>query len=43
LFGLCFELLAMPFKPLKITDLGIAYDVTKQELKNSPAFSYEKK
>jgi sporulation protein YlmC with PRC-barrel domain len=37
------KLVAMPFKPLKITDIGIVYNVTMQELKNLPGFSYEKK
>jgi sporulation protein YlmC with PRC-barrel domain len=37
------KLVAMPFTPLKITDMGIVYHVTKQELKDQPAFSYEKK
>jgi hypothetical protein len=33
----------MPFKPLKVTDLGIVYNGSRQELKNRPGFSYEKK
>jgi sporulation protein YlmC with PRC-barrel domain len=41
--GIDEKLVAMPFKPLKVTDLGIVYDVTMQELKNLPGFSYEKK
>ena len=34
------KLVAMPFKQLKVTDLGIVYDVSKEELKGRPAFSY---
>jgi hypothetical protein len=30
-------------KPLKVTDLGIVYNVSKQELKNRSGFRYEKK
>jgi sporulation protein YlmC with PRC-barrel domain len=37
------KLVAMPFMQLKVTDLGIVYDVSKEELKNRQAFSYEKK
>jgi sporulation protein YlmC with PRC-barrel domain len=37
--GIDEKLVAVPFKPLKITDLGIVYNVTKQELENLPAFS----
>ena len=36
------KLVGMPFKPLKITDMGIVYNVSRQELKNRPGFSYEK-
>jgi sporulation protein YlmC with PRC-barrel domain len=39
--GLDEKLAAVPFKPLKITDLGIVYNVTKQELENLPALSDE--
>ena len=41
--GIDEKLVAMPFKPLKITDIGIVYNVTMQELKNLPGFSYERK
>jgi sporulation protein YlmC with PRC-barrel domain len=41
--GIDEKLVAMPFKPLKLTDLGIVYNVTIQELKNLSGFSYEKK
>jgi sporulation protein YlmC with PRC-barrel domain len=41
--GIDEKLVAMPFKPLKVTDLGIVYNVSKQELKNRPGFGYEKK
>jgi sporulation protein YlmC with PRC-barrel domain len=41
--GIDEKLVTLPFKPLKVTDLGIVYDVTKQEIKNSPRFTYEKK
>ena len=37
------KLVAMPFKQLKVTDLGIVYDVSKEELKRHPAFSYGRK
>jgi sporulation protein YlmC with PRC-barrel domain len=32
------KLVGLPFKPLKITDMGIVYDVTRQDLKNLPEF-----
>ena len=41
--GIDEKLVAMPFKPLKVTDLGIVYDVSKQELKDRSGFSYGKK
>ncbi len=41
--GMDEKLAAMPFKPLKVTDLGIIYNVTMRELRNLPGFSYEKK
>jgi sporulation protein YlmC with PRC-barrel domain len=41
--GIETKLVALPFKPLKITDMGIVYNVTEQELKDQPGFSYEKK
>jgi sporulation protein YlmC with PRC-barrel domain len=41
-FGIQAKLVALPFKPLKITDMGTVYNVTEQELKNLPEFSYEK-
>jgi sporulation protein YlmC with PRC-barrel domain len=34
------KLVAVPFKPLKITDLGIVYNITKEQLQKSPVFSY---
>jgi sporulation protein YlmC with PRC-barrel domain len=37
--GIDGKLVAVLFKPLKITDLGIVYNVTKQELENLPALS----
>ena len=37
------KLVAMPFKPLKVTDMGIVYNVSREELKNLPGFSYERK
>jgi hypothetical protein len=33
------KLVALPLKPLKITDMGIVYDVTKQKPKDQPEFS----
>jgi sporulation protein YlmC with PRC-barrel domain len=39
--GIDEKLVAVPFKPLKITDMGIVYNVTEQELENLPAFSDE--
>ena len=41
--GIDEKLVAMPFKPLKVTDMGIVYNVSREELKNLPEFSYEKK
>jgi sporulation protein YlmC with PRC-barrel domain len=41
--GIEAKLVAVPFRPLKVTEFGIVYNVTAQELKNRPAFSYEKK
>jgi sporulation protein YlmC with PRC-barrel domain len=41
--GIDEKLVAMPFKPLKVTDLGIVYNVSREELKSLPGFSYEKK
>ena len=41
--GMDEKLVAMPFTPLKVTDMGIVYDVGKRELKDRPAFSYGKK
>ncbi len=37
------KLAAIPFRPLKATDLGLIYDITMQQLKSLPEFSYEKK
>jgi sporulation protein YlmC with PRC-barrel domain len=36
--GIEAKLVAMPFTPLRVTDMGIVYDVTKQELENRPEF-----
>jgi sporulation protein YlmC with PRC-barrel domain len=41
--GIDEKLVAMPFKPLKVTDMGIVYNVSREDLKNLPGFSYEKK
>ncbi len=41
--GIDEKLVAMPFKPLKVTDLGIVYNVSKQQLKDRSGFSYEDK
>ena len=41
--GIDEKLVAMPFRALKVTDLGIVYDVSKQELKDHSAFTYGKK
>ncbi len=41
--GMGEKLVALPFKPLKITDLGIIYNITAQQLNNLPEFSYGKK
>ena len=41
--GIDEKLVSIPFKPLKVTDLGIVYNVSREELKNLPGFSYEKK
>jgi len=41
--GIDEKLVGMPFKPLKVTDMGIVYNVSREELKNLPRFSYEKK
>ena len=32
---------AVPYRPLKITDLGIVYNITKEKLRESPAFRDE--
>lgn len=37
------KLVALPFRQLKVTDLGIVYDVSREELKTRPRFAYEKK
>ena len=41
--GIGVKLVAVPFRPLKITDLGIVYSITTEQLRKSPAFSYEKR
>jgi sporulation protein YlmC with PRC-barrel domain len=41
--GIDEKLVAMPYRPLKVTDLGIVYNVSKDDLKNLPGFSYGKK
>jgi sporulation protein YlmC with PRC-barrel domain len=40
--GLEEKRVAMPFEPLKITDVGVVYNVTRRELENRPALSTEK-
>jgi hypothetical protein len=37
------ELVALPFESLKITDLGILYNITVQELNDLPEFGEKKK
>ena len=37
------KLVALPFKPLKVSGAGIVYAVTPQQLKELPGFHYEKK
>jgi sporulation protein YlmC with PRC-barrel domain len=39
--GIDEKLVALPFRPLKITDMGTVYDLTRQELENLPAFGDE--
>jgi len=41
--GTAEKLIAVPFRPLKITDLGIVYNITKEQLQKSPSFSDQKK
>jgi sporulation protein YlmC with PRC-barrel domain len=41
--GIDEKLVALPFKPLKMTDIGIVYNVTPEELKNLPKFNYTEK
>jgi sporulation protein YlmC with PRC-barrel domain len=41
--GIGEKLVALPFKPLKITDLGIICNITAQQLNNLPEFGYGKK
>jgi len=41
--GIGVKLVAVPFRPLKITDLGIVYSITTEQLRKSPAFRYEKR
>ncbi len=41
--GIDEKLVAVPFRPLKVTDLGIVYHITKEQLERSPAFAYEKR
>jgi sporulation protein YlmC with PRC-barrel domain len=36
--GIETKLVAVPFRPLKITDMGIVYNVTQQELEHLPEF-----
>ena len=42
-FGMAEKLVAVPYRPLKVTDLGIVYNITKEELQKSPSFTYEKR
>jgi sporulation protein YlmC with PRC-barrel domain len=41
--GLKEKLVEMPFKPLKVTDMGVVYNVSRKELKDRPEFSYRVK
>ncbi len=41
--GIGEKLVALPFMPLKITDLGILYNVTTQQLGSLPELSFEKR
>jgi sporulation protein YlmC with PRC-barrel domain len=42
-FGMAEKLVAVPYRPLKVTDLGIVYNIMKEQLQKSSAFSYEKR
>jgi len=42
LMGMGEKLVALPFKPLKIIDLGIIYNIATQQLNNLPEFSLGK-
>jgi sporulation protein YlmC with PRC-barrel domain len=41
--GMAEKLVAVPYRSLKVTDLGIVYNIMKEQLQKSPAFSYEKR
>jgi len=41
--GIGEKLVALPFRPLKITDIGIIYNITAQQLDELPEFSHGKK
>jgi sporulation protein YlmC with PRC-barrel domain len=42
-FGMPEKLASVSYRPLKVTDLGIVYNITKEQIQVSPAFSYEKR
>jgi sporulation protein YlmC with PRC-barrel domain len=39
--GTAEKLVAVPYRPLKVTDLALVYNIMKEQLQKSPAFSYE--
>jgi sporulation protein YlmC with PRC-barrel domain len=39
--GMAEKRVAVPYRPLKITDLGIVYNITEEKLRESPAFRDE--
>jgi sporulation protein YlmC with PRC-barrel domain len=41
IIGVQEKLVALPFKRLEVTNLGFIYDVSKEELKERPAFRYK--
>ncbi len=41
--GMAEKLVAVPYRPLKVTDLGIIYNITKEQIEKSRAFSDEKR
>jgi PRC-barrel domain len=42
-FGMPEKLVAAPYRPLKITDLGIVYNITKEQLQKASGFIYERR